>query len=383
MIPFQIHLVWVNDDTPIASVQAAAEAWRATGLPLRVWTRSDLHREYGRQTGPENVQANYYRVKILGEHGGFYVDADSSPPPGAGDTLRRVLPAVSIVAATLSRGQYNNAPIGAAPGLPDWDSLANDPVNHFHRWNEYLRRHEHYVLVGWNAPELHRCGSLQKTGRIPSITTFPLKDGWLAQQADDWQFAALRKSGHHAILHWATNLTGRTTWHFNDCEVRPGKFRYGSKHVLREGDAPALRVCNFEDIASDIRHLSADRVIRHPWNCMASRIKGGVEPKPALWKMHAELFLSGGFFGIVFDRWHSDKSYRDSLAQKLGYFPVDDREGVPEIGRSMFDGRRYDGRASEMNVLHRWQAMRDHPDMQRIMADEELRELWQRVEATV
>lgn len=406
MIPSQIHMIWVNNDSPIESVQAAADSWRAIGLPLRMWTRGELIACFGTCYGPANVQANYYRTKILGSVGGFYVDADSFATPQAGEALRSVLPIASIVAATLPNGQYNNAPMGAAAGLPGWDWLADDPVNHFHRWNQWLRKQSHFVTLPgelWNASKpgegvlcVHKIGSLSATrGKLlPSIRTFPLADGSLAQLAEDWQVCGLRKSGHHAVMRWAGNLTGQTLWHFNDCVVgKPGTFRHGTKAVLQEGDVPPLRLCNFED--SDLHGLIADRrllVVRHPWNCFASRIKGSHRYNVGwlntdLWKLHAREFLNpeSPFIKINFDRWHSSRDYRADLAtNRLGFFFSDEndcRNCVPEIGQSMFDGRTFDGRGGDMAVLNRWQQLQEHPDMQRIMADEELRELWKRIEA--
>jgi hypothetical protein len=408
MIPLILHMIWVNDDSPIEIVQAAAASWAATGLPLRMWTHTELVAEFGSCDGPANAQANYYRTKILGTLGGFYVDADSFAQPVAGDVLRRILPAADIIAATLPNGQYNNAPMGAVPGLPDWDWLAADPVNHFHRWNQWLRKQSHFTTLPgelWNASKpgdgvlcVHKIGSLAATrGKpMPSIRTFPLPDGSLAQQAEDWQVCALRKSGHHAVMRWAANLTGQTLWHFNDCVVgsRPGTFRLGTKAVLQEGDVPPLRLCNFED--SGLQGLIADTrllVIRHPWNCFASRIKGTSRfPQldwlnTDLWKLHAREYLNpdSPFIKINFDRWHSSRDYRADIAtNRLGYFfdkSNDCRSCVPEVGQSMFDGRTFDGRAETMDVLNRWQLLQDNPDMQRIMADEELRELWQRIEA--
>src|SRR5688572_2889855 len=102
MIPFIAHMAWVNDDAPPVTVREAAASWDAE-IPLTLWTRSQLVERYGRCSGPENVQANYYRVKILDEFGGLYVDADSLANPGAGAVLRAAFAGTDVVAATLPK----------------------------------------------------------------------------------------------------------------------------------------------------------------------------------------------------------------------------------------------------------------------------------------
>ncbi|MFW6058879.1 MAG: hypothetical protein ACODAQ_01780 [Phycisphaeraceae bacterium] len=113
-------------------------------------------------------------------------------------------------------------------------------------------------------------------------------------------------------------------------------------------------------------------VLRDPFNLFASRLRrpaGMVKPAAAMriWKQHARQFTRGprslrhGPVLISFNRWFSDRTYRQRLAERLGFaFTDKGRERVPSVfGGSSFDGLQYDGRAERMKVLERWKTMTD------------------------
>jgi hypothetical protein len=65
---------------------------------------------------------------------------------------------------------------------------------------------------------------------------------------------------------------------------------------------------------------------------------------------------------ILFDKWFSDSKYRQQICADLG-IPFTDA-GINRMsgyaGGSSFDGKRFDGRAQEMDVLNRWQNFQSH-----------------------
>lgn len=112
-------------------------------------------------------------------------------------------------------------------------------------------------------------------------------------------------------------------------------------------------------------------VVRNPFNWLASLKSHGTGFFSAngpvrllrMWCEYAEAALGGnGCIFIYYDKFISCKSYRDSIADKIG---VDRRSDdslsrVCSIGRgSSFDGVMFDGRASEMNTDSRWEAYKD------------------------
>jgi hypothetical protein len=223
--------------------------------------------------------------------------------------------------------------------------------------------------------------------------------GLILQERSDVQFVALRKSGHHAVLRWLASLLGNEVHHFNDCTAaEPGHFACRLQEATAfPGKKPIERFCNFEDfdLAGLASHLIGDRkllVIRNPYNCFASRIKASTRYAADwlnvdLWKAHAREYLGRtshlgpDVWRINFDWWHMNPAYRRAWAMRhVGHFDRDDREGVPEIGQSMFDGRAFDGRASAMDVQCRGSQLHDHPAMKPIFADRELLPLWEAIQ---
>lgn len=112
-------------------------------------------------------------------------------------------------------------------------------------------------------------------------------------------------------------------------------------------------------------------IVRNPYNWLASiRSHGtgsfrskGLPSLLRMWSAYAAAALGRkDCIFIYYDKFISCKSYRDSIADKIG---VDRRSDdslsrVCSIGRgSSFDGVMFDGRASEMNTDSRWEAYKD------------------------
>lgn len=90
------------------------------------------------------------------------------------------------------------------------------------------------------------------------------------------------------------------------------------------------------------------------------------------WKAYDRAFrgLHAPFLtAFRYDTWTSDATYRKYVANRLG---VSDYDGSPYqrvhgIEYSSFDGNAYDGRASEMDLLHRDKCLQDDPEFQELL----------------
>ena len=118
-------------------------------------------------------------------------------------------------------------------------------------------------------------------------------------------------------------------------------------------------------------------IVRDPFNLLASKLRWayGDRYKPSLdslfetrdrWKAHAQEYLGDTHhlpqrLNVSYNAWFTDPAYRKALAHTLGVDWTD--RGLNKVARwgptvwgDSFDGLKYDGRATEMNVLERWKA---------------------------
>jgi hypothetical protein len=62
--------------------------------------------------------------------------------------------------------------------------------------------------------------------------------------------------------------------------------------------------------------------------------------------------------GILFDKWFTDRSYRDEIGKRVGFTNTDSGlnhiPDLPGVGGSSFDGTSFQDRGQEMPVLDRW-----------------------------
>lgn len=132
-------------------------------------------------------------------------------------------------------------------------------------------------------------------------------------------------------------------------------------------------------------------ILRDPYNLFASRRRfphSLVPERTALriWKQHARAFLgrrtclTRPVIAVSYNRWRDDRRYRQRLAQQLGLAFTDAGiDSVPACGGgSSFDGRRFQGRASEMPVHERWRHFAGQPDFHRLF-DPQLRDFAGRI----
>ena len=82
------------------------------------------------------------------------------------------------------------------------------------------------------------------------------------------------------------------------------------------------------------------------------------------WEHYAEFFVKkpNGVILVSYNRFVSDKGYRQELSKKLGgTFNDSTIEKVDDNGKgSSFDGVLFDGKAGEMRVFNRWEVYKDN-----------------------
>lgn len=228
----------------------------------------------------------------------------------------------------------------------------------------------------------------------------------------------LSRSGNHAIINWLlAQMEGRTC--FLNC-VQPQQNPFAT---ARESDSGQAAICNYQPFDLDrerrgefsqkdwllysyedcfitmvcsrcfeLRHdefLGPSQcrtdivIVRDPFNLFASRLRSsysGVTPLTAvrIWKQHARQVLgqrklfTQPYLAILYNRWVSDREYRQQVAAKLG-LPFTDanfHRVASTAGGSSFDGLQYDGAAHRMSVLDRWQHYIDEPAYLNLFDDE-------------
>lgn len=115
--------------------------------------------------------------------------------------------------------------------------------------------------------------------------------------------------------------------------------------ILR--DWPNLVASRLGLIAKDGSKGRPTLDFRLPWDGVAD-----------LWTEYAEIIASGADNPqhINYNRWVSDPTYHRDLAARYGVTSMEEyKQAVPfNGGGSSFQGREFDGRATDMNTLSRW-----------------------------
>lgn len=219
------------------------------------------------------------------------------------------------------------------------------------------------------------------------------------------RFYGTRRSGHHAVWQWvARQINGMvvnlnnlqtefgTPYAFMDGTLQQADERYYrtiDPPMLLNRDQPISHVTyNFESYAPSAfspparlmptpedwptRHVL---VLRDPLNLVASRVRHfrntevSIFVKPNAYYAYiawCKAVMSGSLpvhpcTVVNYNRWFLDRDYRRSLAEELN-IPFSDR-GIEQVaeagGGSSFDGQKFEGHAQKMDVLNRYQAMKD------------------------
>ena len=234
----------------------------------------------------------------------------------------------------------------------------------------------------------------------------------------DFEFRLIgdRQGGQHAVSYWLFHqFNGVLHW----------KNNAGQKHNLLEisgfpsmsgftkwSDNTVKRfvaiAANYEDkTLKDVRgyfypQYSKERydiiILRDPYNLFASRIHNWRTNSPArlgqfsrkleIWKQKAKEVINKECYFIDFGKWFVDRGYREHI---LSWFPEgvfiftdegkEDMSNYPResVGISSFDGRKFDGKASQMDLLHRYKKMIDDPLMKKVFVNDEVRGLSEQI----
>lgn len=218
------------------------------------------------------------------------------------------------------------------------------------------------------------------------------------------QVLGMSRSGNHAICNWIFNQADAPKLLLNCAEGKTEPFATcrpfseglpGWRETPERGVHPqvgpgrALLMHSYEDSwfahafsrlleAHHDEWLGQSRrrvrllILRDPYNLFASRRKMGAELSVPvarkMWKQHAREALGDtrkvrDKVVILYNRWTADKDYRRGIARELGLTFTD--AGIDEVpqtmGGSSFDGRTFDGRATQMPTRDRWKAYADDP----------------------
>lgn len=88
----QVHQIWISDIIP-EKIQAMMLSWRTSGNKYKLWRKEDLaiyDEEFnasGMKMYHEELQRDLYRLFILRDFGGLYVDCDTKLNATLPDTL--------------------------------------------------------------------------------------------------------------------------------------------------------------------------------------------------------------------------------------------------------------------------------------------------------
>ena len=245
--------------------------------------------------------------------------------------------------------------------------------------------------------------------------------------------ANLGRSGSHAVIRWIMALASGKACFLNDAKPNKNPFLSYSGNDLKGIDKKNLYLDGngkitekdllmysyeeyplplafnreFEKNHDKFVGKSKNRydiiILRDPFNFFASRIKleeygirsmhiHVVDEKTKklmikFWKDYAKEFLGYTSYlknnkvVVSYNRWFADENYKKELAKKLGlkYRFVPDKFVSKYGPGSSFDGRKFDGRASQMKVMERWKLYKNIPFYRSIFKDDELMSLSKKI----
>ena len=226
------------------------------------------------------------------------------------------------------------------------------------------------------------------------------------------RFIGLRRSGNHALINWIkaqerdcyflnTIIAGMSPFrqkhlHFPNKGFRNeawGKFNPKECFLYSYEDQSLVQITKPEYEKKHDLYMGKTKtrydvlLLRDPFNLMASRLrKGYLDVKSRgvslvdMWIEYAREFvgdtqyLTNNKVVINYNKWFSDFSYRQEIAQSLDIEFSD--AGINYVssygGGSSFEAQDLSGKAQEMKVLRRWEAFADNPDFIALLRNETL-----------
>jgi hypothetical protein len=224
---------------------------------------------------------------------------------------------------------------------------------------------------------------------------------------DDFQFFALRRSGHHAVINWL-QFHYKTCEYFTNCKLKEsGKVEglTGDRFVYNNPNGKGeCRILSFEDklrnevnppfcAYKSLPYSKRFIVVRDIYNCFASRLKRRRNDPfwhkwphcldAKLWRIYFNEFLGNTndlgerTVKVNYNFWCDNVSYREQLALEVaGHFTDEGRNIVATIGKgSSFDHLNYYNKADEMAVMDRWKEYEKDREFAPLLADKELKEI--------
>ena len=239
--------------------------------------------------------------------------------------------------------------------------------------------------------------------------------------------AGMKRTGNHAIINWVKSQQTGKVGFINNVLANENPYRYKYKnlednfsehkwameHYRQQAKGNFIKrdclIYSYEDfpldqIASDKFEHNHDLylgkstirydilIIRDPFKLFASRLK--ISSKVGsfllvnsqnktmvdLWIDYAKEYLGETNYlkhnkiCINYNQWFVDIEYRQQIANKLQMEFSD--AGLSMVsglgGGSSFDGKQFDGQATSMNVLNRWQKFCDNPQYKQFFNPEVL-----------
>ncbi len=280
-------------------------------------------------------------------------------------------------------------------------SITNKIQSNLHHLRE-VKREMYYQINDWSRI-LWQSNSIKKVVNQKEI-----------------RVVGLRRSGNHAIINWIRNQHTGKACHLNN--IRPDKspyrnlyFHYQTEKLKQESignfspkdclmysyeDYPLEAIATAEWEKKHDLYVGKSRkkydvlIIRDPLNLLASRLKRKFMDTKAndwsvvdLWIAYAKEYLgetnylSNNKICINYNHWFSDAKYRQSLASQLDckFSDYGFDQVKSEGGGSSFDGRKFNGSATQMNVLNRWQHFVDNREYLQLLNNCQLQEYYEKI----
>ena len=238
--------------------------------------------------------------------------------------------------------------------------------------------------------------------------------------------AGLRRTGNHAIVSWIQEqqkIMG-SILHLNNVKINENPYRYKCQNlsyyfpehkwainqykvqgrgnfiprdclIYSYEDYPLENIfskrfeCRHDLYLGKAQQRYDLLIIRDPLNSLASRLKNNFLPVKSkkhnfidLWIDYAKEYLGETNYlkhnkvCVNYNRWTSDRHYRQNLAQQLQIEFTD--AGIDMVhscgGGSSFDGKNLDGKANQMDVNGRWKHFANDPIYLKMINNQDLLE---------
>ncbi len=169
---------------------------------------------------------------------------------------------------------------------------------------------------------------------------------------------SLRRSGQHAIIFWLLDNIGNITennstymywneekkiYYYNDCTDNIYEYKLDYNYLFKNFEDCKVNIITIDNEIPNKKIL----IIRDFVNSYCSRINkniGSIKIREVIeiWKEHISYLNDESFTVIIYNKWISDKEYRDKICDDLSIINKENIEFVPDIGGgSSFNDKNY------------------------------------------